>query len=186
MTLWNQGWPQLQWGAVIGASLVAAFMDVRSRRIPNLLTGPLLLAGLAWATWQAGWAGLADSALACVLLAVPYVLLFIFAGGGAGDAKMMGAVGAWLGVINGLAALMGVSVCAIILAVAWSLAKRRMTDLVVNLTLMVVGAAGRIFGAKAHTTTPQASDPSRVTMPYGLAILAGVVIAAAGVWIWHR
>ena len=34
--------PQLQWGVVISASLVAAAIDLRTRRIPNLLTAPAI------------------------------------------------------------------------------------------------------------------------------------------------
>lgn len=104
-TLWEQGLQPVPWAVVVAASLVAAMTDIASRRIPNILTGPLLLGGVVWAAWTAGPSGLADSISACVLLALPYVLLFLFAGGGAGDAKLMGAVGAWLGMVNGLIVL---------------------------------------------------------------------------------
>ena len=83
----------IQWGIVIGASLIAAITDLHRRRIPNALTVPLLLFGLIKSTCLAGGSGLLESAGACFLLALPFVLLFIFAGGGAGDAKLMGAIG---------------------------------------------------------------------------------------------
>ena len=96
-TLWDHNMLPLQWGVVIGTALAAAVCDLRTRRVPNLLTGPIVLAGLAWGIWVGGWAGLADSVAGCLLLAIPYVLLFVFAGGGAGDAKLMGAIGSrWL------------------------------------------------------------------------------------------
>jgi prepilin signal peptidase PulO-like enzyme (type II secretory pathway) len=85
-----------QWGVVFGTSLAAAIFDLRSKRIPNALTIPLLVAGLVWATWIGGLSGLGNAAAACFLLALPYVFLFLFAKGGAGDAKLMGAIGAWL------------------------------------------------------------------------------------------
>ena len=40
-----------------------------------------------------------------LLLGIPFVILFLIAGGGAGDAKMMAAIGAWVGAA--LAALYG-------------------------------------------------------------------------------
>ena len=49
----------LQWGVVIGASLLAALSDLRERRIPNALTFPLFVVGLIWAAWFGGLAGLA-------------------------------------------------------------------------------------------------------------------------------
>ena len=86
----------VQWAVAAGAALTAAVIDVRQRRIPNALTLPLLVMGLLYALMYKGLGGAAESMIACVAVALPYVLLFAFAGGGAGDAKMMGAIGAWL------------------------------------------------------------------------------------------
>src|SRR4030042_1876767 len=100
----------LQWAVVICASLLAAIWDLQSRRIPNALTLPLIVSGLLWGGWRGGLEGLGDAALGCIVVAGPYVLLFLFAGGGAGDAKMMGGVGAWLRLTEGVVALVGVAV----------------------------------------------------------------------------
>ncbi|MBM4028430.1 MAG: prepilin peptidase [Planctomycetes bacterium] len=83
----------VQWGVVLGASLAAALTDLRNRRIPNRLTMPLALVGLAVAFYGGGWANLGAAGAAYLVLALPYILLFLLAGGGAGDAKMMGATG---------------------------------------------------------------------------------------------
>src|SRR5687768_7423149 len=104
-TLQNHPSPLLQWGAVLGATAVAAFTDSRARRIPNWLTGPVLAAGLIQAVVVGGGAGLADSLAAMLMLALPYIVLFLFAGGGAGDAKLMGALGSWLGLVQGAVVL---------------------------------------------------------------------------------
>ena len=82
----------IQWGVIISASLVAASCDMRSRRIPNTLTFPLFLCGLVWALVHGGLSGLGEAFGACFILALPYILLFVFANGGAGDAKLMGAI----------------------------------------------------------------------------------------------
>jgi prepilin signal peptidase PulO-like enzyme (type II secretory pathway) len=70
-TLWNTNLPFLQWGVVIGASTAAAVWDLRQRRIPNILTGPLFIGGLVWAIWVGGLAGLGEALVACVILAAP-------------------------------------------------------------------------------------------------------------------
>jgi len=88
----------IQWGAVISASLAAAVIDVKYRRIPNLLCGLLFLTGLLWSLGNNGVKGLAEALAAAVILSLPFIVLFIFAGGGAGDAKLTGAIGAWLSI----------------------------------------------------------------------------------------
>jgi len=115
----------IQWGVVIGASLVAALTDVHRRQIPNLLTFPLLACGLLTSFALRGPIGLADGLAACVILALPYVYLFVFANGGAGDAKLMAALGAWLGVFNGLVVLASVALAGVVLAIGWTLIHRR-------------------------------------------------------------
>src|SRR5262245_23845257 len=79
--------------------------DVRTLRIPNLLTGPTIVVGIVLNGILHGWTGIGTSfagfALAVALLFAPFAL----GGVGAGDVKMMGAIGALLGprlMLNGL------------------------------------------------------------------------------------
>ena len=73
-----------QWCVVIGASLVAAATDLKSRRIPNWLTVPLAVTGLLAALGRDGVPGLGWAVAGCGLLALPYILLFALGNGGAG------------------------------------------------------------------------------------------------------
>jgi leader peptidase (prepilin peptidase)/N-methyltransferase len=83
--------------------LAASWIDARTMILPDVLTLPLLVAGLV-VTAVLSADDLADHALAAVL---GYLLLFITAriyrrlrgrdGLGEGDAKLLGALGAWLG-----------------------------------------------------------------------------------------
>jgi prepilin peptidase CpaA len=185
-TLQDHGEPYLQWGVVIGAALVAAVWDLASRRIPNMLTVPVFAAGIAWAVRVGGGAGLLDAILGGVILAFPYVLLFLFASGGAGDAKLMAAIGAWLGTINGLIALAGVAVAGIALGVVFALKKRKMSALLAKMSAFVWQAMAVVRGGRKSAEGLGADGIESIgKMPYGVAIFVGVLLAAAGMLLWQ-
>jgi prepilin peptidase CpaA len=176
----------IQWAVVCLAALAAAITDARSRRIPNALTAPLLLAGLIWAYGVGGLAGLADGASACLLLAAPYVVLFAVAGGGAGDAKLMGALGAWLGLVNGVVALACVSVAAVAMALALVLARKQARSVAAHVILMAWGGLFFLLSAgKMRHLAVEPSSDGRQKMPYGIAICVGMLMAAGGTLLWR-
>ena len=76
---------------------ISAIIDFRTQKIPNLITIPALIIALLYHFFTNGIDGLIFSLLGLAtgigLLIIPYML----GGMGAGDAKLMGAVGAVLG-----------------------------------------------------------------------------------------
>ena len=181
--LWQEGSPLLQWGVVLGASLAAAFTDVGRRRIPNLLTLPLLLTGLVYGAVAAGAAGLADSLAAAVVLALPYVLLHVLAGGGAGDAKLMAGIGAWLGLANGVAALLAVALAGVLMGVLMAGASGGLRLAMARVRQVSARMVLNYYGAGLPQRPPRGRK--RLTMPYGLAICAGCWVAGVAVLVWR-
>jgi prepilin peptidase CpaA len=180
-----------QWGAVLGASLAAAVCDLRSRRIPNKLTLPLVLAGTVVAAWHDGVAGLGSSLGGCALLALPYILLFAFGGGGAGDAKMMGGIGAWLGLRAGGIVLVAVALVGGAIGLVGMMTDRqhpsRLRDWLASLYLFATTwAGGRASWTllAAGPAEPRPADSRRGTIPYGPAIFIGACIGAWVVHLW--
>jgi prepilin peptidase CpaA len=178
--------PAVKWGVALGVAMLAAACDLRWRRIPNMLTLPALLAGLTWSVWRGGTLGSLNAAGGAVLLAAPYLLLFVFAGGGAGDVKLTAALGAWLGVADGLIAIVAIAVCGALLGLAYAWAGGHLARLFSNLTRIVAVGVLAIAGRQGRRFS--ACLPERETlqtMPYGIAILAGVCLAAGVVRLWH-
>lgn len=176
----------IQWGVVLGASLAAALWDLHSRRIPNVLTLPLFGAGLLQAAMFSGWDGLGGSLAAGVILALPYVILFLFAGGGAGDAKLMAAAGTWLGLSSALAVLFFVSIFGILFALAGAAFKGRLARVLDNLRGLIFSVF--VFAGtrgKVNTVADVAGgiESEKLTVPYGPAIFAGLLCAAVYTWL---
>src|SRR5690348_3845619 len=78
----------------IGACIA---FDVRTRRIPNALTAPMIAIGAVLNGVHAGMPGVAYSAAGLLLPIAILFLPFALGGIGGGDVKMMGAVGALVG-----------------------------------------------------------------------------------------
>ena len=103
--------------------LIAAVFDIRTRRIPNWLTGLGIAIGFGVNMYERGaFGGMVFSLSGLAVAATVYLLLYVLRALGGGDAKLMMAVGAfagwqnWIGIFI-VAALAG-GIAAIILAAA--------------------------------------------------------------------
>ncbi len=76
---------------------VAAAYDIRFRRIPNWLVLAGIVAGIAWNSYSAGSAGLGRGAAGLGLGFILYFPLWLVRARGAGDVKLLAAVGAITG-----------------------------------------------------------------------------------------
>ncbi len=76
---------------------IAAIFDIRYRRIPNWLVLAGLVAGLAWNVYASGWSGLLRASEGLGLGFILYFPLYLIRARGAGDVKLLAAVGAVTG-----------------------------------------------------------------------------------------
>jgi prepilin peptidase CpaA len=78
-------------------ALVAAFWDLRTRRIPNLLTFGAALMAIAAHGYASGLSGAGWSLVGWCVGVLFFFPIFALGGMGAGDVKLLAALGAWLG-----------------------------------------------------------------------------------------
>ena len=150
------------------------YHDVRYRRIPNMLVLTALIAGLSINLFFNGLHGLANSALGFAIAFIPMLLLHIFGAMGAGDVKLMGAVGSILGV--------GLMPVTLILVVMVGGILAVYTTLRAGTVLSTLHGVLRIFvGILPGWEMPRfAMAPDRRhTIPYGVAIMVGSLISVA-------
>lgn len=158
------------------ASVCAAMgsiTDVRSRRVPNLLTGPAMLAGLALHFAFGGWHGMLLAAAAGSICGAIFLVFFIAGGMGAGDVKLITAIGCLVGMSNIVSVLALTAIAGGVMAVGLAVARGQLKQ-----TLFNVGAL-----ASHHTTQGLKPHPelnvlnkNTLRLPYALAIAAGTII----------
>jgi prepilin peptidase CpaA len=153
-------------------AVAAGWTDWRSRRIPNWLTVPAMLFGIAANSLALGWAGTKASLLGAALglgLVLPLVLLKSLGGG---DWKLVGALGAFLGPSRLLDVLVVSVLVAGAMAVALIIWKRQIGRTLRNLLHLVVS----LF--TLHVPPPELSldNPDSLKVPFGLALAVGVVL----------
>lgn len=78
-------------------ALTAAIFDIQSRRIPNWLVLAGLVTGFVWNAFQTGWHGFLWSAEGLGVGFILYFPLYLLRARGAGDVKLLAAVGAITG-----------------------------------------------------------------------------------------
>lgn len=166
-------------GSLILPALFAAlagFTDWRTRRIPNWLTVPGLALGIAVNSLLRGWAGAKDSLLGAGLglaLLLPFVLVRSL---GAGDWKLVGALGGFLGPGHLLTVLFSTILIAGAMALILVIWKRRFVRTVRNLGHML--AAFFTF----HLPGPELSLDSSESLkiPFGVAVAIAVILYTGG------
>jgi prepilin peptidase CpaA len=77
--------------------LAACLTDVRSRRIPNLLTFGTAVAAIFTHSAVDGWIGFQTASLGWLAGTAFFLPLFLLGGMGAGDVKLLAALASWLG-----------------------------------------------------------------------------------------
>jgi prepilin peptidase CpaA len=112
--------------AVSSCSLAAAAIDLRTRHVPNLLTGATAAVGLALALTGAGRIGIAASLAGCVIGLVVMLPGYLFGATGGGDVKLLAALGTLLGPERVLFATFVMAVGGGVIALAVALYRRRL------------------------------------------------------------
>jgi prepilin peptidase CpaA len=162
--------------------LLAAFlavwaggMDWRYRRIPNWLTVPGLVVGIAVNTVLSGWPGAKASLLGAglgLLILLPFVLIRAL---GAGDFKLVGALGAFLGPGRLLDMLIVSMLVAGLMAAVLIVYKGRVRQSLRNLGHML----GSFLRWRLPGSEVSLDNPESVKIPFGVAVAVTVLLLGA-------
>ena len=151
--------------------IIAATIDMRTYKIPNLLTYPTMLIALVYHTITNGLNGLIFSSLGLIVGMGLFSIPFFMGVMGAGDAKLMGTVGAVLGcrgVLNAsLFTAVAGGVFALILLLSYYRNFRFFTRAVETIQASLT--------AKCLIKVPLSEKEKKPKLYYGIAIASGTL-----------
>jgi len=158
-----------------------AVVDVRTRRIPNVLTLGTTAAGVLLAASGVTGVSVGQSLAGAVLGMALMMPGHLLGATGAGDVKALGAAGALLGVRRVPAAFLYTAIAGGILAIVVAIARGRLAPTLGGLGRVVQRVGQR---ASARPLSPDGADegrPAEALFAYGPAIAVGSVMAALGI-----
>jgi len=164
----------IAWWPTCVVLAVATFTDLRSRRIPNWLVLPFLVAGVAVSVWAHGWQGIGQSMAGFALGGAIYGVLFCLGGMGMGDVKLCAAIGAWIGPWQLTIALVITGLVGGVMALAWAAYRGFLGKLLTGSGEILFGIGQR--GLRPHPELVL-SNPAARKMPYAPAIAIGTLVS---------
>jgi len=148
------------------ALLISFITDIKERKIYNIVTFPTMVIGLTYHTVTNGWDGLQFSFLGILtgfgLLLIPYIL----GGMGAGDVKLLGAIGALKGSYFVFQSFFVIAIIGGIIAFVILLSKKE-----VGFFFKKV-----FFAMRFRTLDGLDKEDMHHAFPYGVAIVIGTLL----------
>ena len=163
--------PAWQFG-LVGIVTVAMVTDLQSRKIYNWLTFPAMLVGIALSVAMGGWDGAQSSLIGFFVGSAIFLMGFLLGAMGAGDVKLMAAVGLWMGWPATVAAVLYVTVVGGVVSLAAAAVNGQLVRLFKNIYWFFVGML--LPGGKAEAAFTESAAPP---IPYGVSIAIGVCLA---------
>ena len=151
------------------------YFDLRFRRIPNWLTFPVMVAGIAYHTCVGGIPGLA---LSIGGLLFGFCLFFVFytlGGMGAGDVKLMAAIGSLLGPKDVLFAALYTAIAGGVYAILLLLPKNSNREALARYSYGEKPCIDWTF----YNYIPKGEREKTTPLCYGIAIAIGTLIVLA-------
>ena len=163
-------------------AVTAALTDVRERRIPNRLTYPAMVAGLALQAAVHGWHGLLLGLSGALLFGGLFLIFHLVRAMGAGDVKLAAALGCIIGPAGSWQVMFATAVAGGVLAIVVMVFTGRVWK-TLRSTLAVAGFHV-VHGLRTHPEV-NLDNSAAVRLPYGLAFAAGTLYWAFLMPMWR-
>lgn len=161
----------------LAIAIIACVTDVRTRRIPNVLTFGAAAAGLGFHLVTGASQGALVASSGWLVGVLVFFLPFALGGLGAGDVKLLGALGAWLGPMDIVWVALYSGICGGIAALGVSLLRGYLSQALKNIYLLLMH--WRVAGVRPlHEVSLEGGSGPRLA--YAVPIFGGLL---AAIWL---
>lgn len=177
--------------ALVIMMTLCVYFDFRYRRIPNIITLPILLFGLSFWTVINKLDGLTFSLLGTLVGFLVFLVPYIAGGMGAGDVKLMMAVGALLGWKLTMISALYTAIVGGIIAIGYIVISKNRKDVrIVLYKILIVPILKFVYqytGVHSFLTWQKRYDVvkegmSQKYIPYAIPIAIGTFLAVSGLF----
>ena len=166
----------IDYAPLIVLLLIAAAEDVRARRVPNWISLGLVISGLLLSCSSWGHISVSQAVLGLALGFAIGLSLHVFGAIGAGDVKLLAGVGAWIGVLEVLAAFAGAAVIGMLIALVMSIRQGRLKELMRASVMLGASISGGTHGFVARPARSMPRELARQrTVPFAVAIACSAI-----------
>ena len=159
---------------ILGLGLcVAVVFDFAANRIPNWLVLGMVLAGVVVQMIEAEWAGLVSALFGFFIGLLCFLPLYVFGGLGAGDVKLVGAIGSLVGPTNVIVVALAIILVGGGIALCYITLRGGLVQMARRYHSMMVMLMSRRF----QYLPPAPGEAAGMHFPYAIAITCGTALS---------
>lgn len=151
---------------LIAFVLIAAIYDAATQRIPNWTSLLIVVLGLGWNSFFTEGLGVRDSSLGLLAGLLMMLPSYVFGGMGAGDVKLIAAIGSVVGINQVLDVALCSYVAMFVMALLFIVVRGDLLKLLHRLRMLIYGLSLGVWAYKK----PDPSDAASSRMPLAPAI----------------
>lgn len=170
---------------LIGLLILAVYYDIKTKKIPNKITIPAIIIGIIWSTVNSGFDGFLINMYGFLLGLAVFLIPYMLGGMGAGDVKLMAAIGAIKGWKFILLTSLWTALAGGVIVLVVMIYTGGLKNTIINaFGLLIKPIANRIFKVSGNKTAYKLIqyfennklERGNYYIPYALAIAAGALI----------
>lgn len=168
---------------------LAVYFDLKIRKIPNKITAPIALIGLMISFIGSGYQGLLFSVIGMIFGLLIFIIPYLLGGMGAGDVKLMAAIGALMGWEFTMRTALGAALAGGLMVILYMSYKKELGNTLLKAVGILIVPIAKVVYQKTFSPKiekvinyfeKKKSSANSIYIPYAVAIATGSMLVLSG------